>query len=101
MSVNNRGKKILLVDDDQGLRTVLAEQLIHRPLKFEQDFDVSVRVAEMSSRAIRYAGIIVGRAGKRVATATWKIACVSKLPDGSMKSTDIPADVAERLKPFA
>ena len=27
MSGNNRGKKILLVDDDQGLRTVLAEQL--------------------------------------------------------------------------
>ena len=27
MSVNNRGKKILLVDDDQSLRTVLAEQL--------------------------------------------------------------------------
>src|SRR5476651_1534406 len=26
-SVNNRGKKILLVDDDQALRTVLAEQL--------------------------------------------------------------------------
>ena len=27
MSGNNRGKKILLVDDDQALRTVLAEQL--------------------------------------------------------------------------
>ena len=27
MSVNNRGKKILLVEDDQALRTVLAEQL--------------------------------------------------------------------------
>src|SRR5260370_4169372 len=26
-SVNHRGKKILLVDDDQALRTVLAEQL--------------------------------------------------------------------------
>src|SRR3954466_3001206 len=27
MTSNNRGKKILLVDDDQALRTVLAEQL--------------------------------------------------------------------------
>jgi hypothetical protein len=27
LSANNRGKKILLVDDDQALRTVLAEQL--------------------------------------------------------------------------
>jgi DNA-binding response OmpR family regulator len=27
MTANNRGKKILLVDDDQALRTVLAEQL--------------------------------------------------------------------------
>src|SRR5579871_690770 len=27
ISINNRGKKILLVDDDQALRTVLAEQL--------------------------------------------------------------------------
>jgi acyl-CoA thioester hydrolase len=84
-----------------GWPRVSASCEFHRPLKFEQDFDVSVRVAEMSSRAIRYEGIIVGRDGKRVATATWKIACVSKLPDGSMKSTDIPADVAERLKPFA
>ena len=27
VAANNRGKKILLVDDDQALRTVLAEQL--------------------------------------------------------------------------
>ena len=37
------------------------------------------------------------RTGERIATAAWKIACVARLPDGTMKSADIPADVAERL----
>ena len=71
----------------------------HRPLTFEQEFEVRVTIAELSSRTIRYEGTIT-RDGERVATATWKIACVNKQPDGRMKSTDIPATVAERLKPF-
>lgn len=70
----------------------------HRALKFEQEFEVTVRIVEMTARAIRYEGVIT-RDGERVATATWKIACVSKLPDGTMRSADIPAEIAERLKP--
>jgi YbgC/YbaW family acyl-CoA thioester hydrolase len=83
-----------------GWPRVSASCEYHRPLKFEQEFDVSVRIAEMSPRTIRYEGTII-RDGERVATATWKIACVSKLPDGSMRSTEIPADVAERFRPPA
>jgi acyl-CoA thioester hydrolase len=71
-----------------------------RPLKFEQVFDVTVRISDMSKRTIAYIGEIT-RNGERIATGTWKIACVNKLPDGSMKSAEIPAHVAERLKPFA
>jgi YbgC/YbaW family acyl-CoA thioester hydrolase len=82
-----------------GWPRVSAACEFHRPLKFEQEFDVALRICEMTARTIRYEGTIV-RADERVATATWKIACVTRLSDGTMKSTDIPADVAERLRRF-
>jgi acyl-CoA thioester hydrolase len=83
-----------------GWPRVAASCEYHRPLKFEQEFDVTVRIGEMTGRTITYIGEII-RSGDRIAAGTWKIACVDKRPDGSMKSTHIPADVAERLKPFA
>jgi acyl-CoA thioester hydrolase len=86
-------------DSPIGWPRVSASCEYHRPLRFEQEFEVRVAIAEMSSRTIRYEGTIA-RDGERVATSTWKIACVSKLPDGGMKSTNIPADVAERLAPY-
>jgi acyl-CoA thioesterase FadM len=58
-----------------------------------------VRITELTKRTIRYAGEITSN-GERIATGSWKIACVIRLPDGSMRSADIPADVAERLKPI-
>jgi len=82
-----------------GWPRVSASCEFHRPLRFEQEFEVIVRIAEMTRRTITYTGEIT-RSGERVATATWKIACVSKLPDGSMKSIDIPEDVASCLAPL-
>ena len=79
-----------------GWPRVAAACEFHRPLRFEQEFDITVRIAEMSRRAITYAGEITSGAD-RIATGTWKIACVIKLPDGSMKSTEIPDEVASRL----
>ena len=83
-----------------GWPRVSASCEFHRPLRFEQEFEIAVHIAEMTRRTIRYEGTIT-RDGERVATAVWKIACVTRLPDGSLKSADIPADVAERLKRFA
>jgi YbgC/YbaW family acyl-CoA thioester hydrolase len=83
-----------------GWPRVAASCEYRRPLKFEQVFDVTVRIGEMTKRTITYIGEITSK-GERIATGTWKIACVNKLPDGSMKSADIPADVATRLKPSA
>ena len=71
----------------------------HRPLRFEQEFEVAVQIREISRRTITYGGTIT-RDGERVASATWKIACVNKQPDGSLKSADIPPAVADRLRPF-
>src|SRR5215471_17986621 len=82
-----------------GWPRVSASCEFHRALRFEQEFEIRVAIAEMTSRTIRYEGTIM-RNGDRVASATWKIACVDKLPDGGMKSTNIPADVLHRLEPY-
>jgi YbgC/YbaW family acyl-CoA thioester hydrolase len=80
-----------------GWPRVTASCEFHRALKFEQEFDVTVRIRELTTRAITYAGEIT-RDGEKIATGSWKIACVAKQPDGSMKSTDIPEDIARRLR---
>lgn len=82
-----------------GWPRVTASCDYHRPLRFEQEFEIHVAIADISARTIRYEGTI-SRGGERVASATWKIACVNTLPDGSLKSTNIPADVLERLEPY-
>jgi acyl-CoA thioester hydrolase len=83
-----------------GWPRVSASCEFHRPLRFEQEFEVVVRIAEMTKRTVEYAGDIF-RNDERVATARWKIACVTRLADGAMKSAEIPAAVADRLWPFA
>lgn len=83
-----------------GWPRVAASCEFHRPLRFEQEFEISVRISDMTRRTITYAGEIT-RNGERIANGSWKIACVNKLPDGGMKSADIPAAVAARLAPRA
>jgi acyl-CoA thioester hydrolase len=94
------GLSIHAAESAIGWPRVAASCEYRRPLKFEQVFEVSVRIGEMTKRTIAYVGEITSN-GERIATGTWKIACVNKLPDGSMKSADIPADVVTRLKPSA
>jgi acyl-CoA thioester hydrolase len=81
-----------------GWPRVAASCEFHRALKFEQEFEVTIRIAEMTRRTISYT-CEISREGDRVATGMLKIACVAKLPDGTMRSTDIPGEIAERLKP--
>jgi YbgC/YbaW family acyl-CoA thioester hydrolase len=83
-----------------GWPRVSAACEFRRPLRFEEEFEVVVHITEMTRRTIAYAGEIT-RNGERVATGNWKIACVTRFPDGTIKSADIPAAVAECLKPFA
>ena len=82
-----------------GWPRVAASCNFHRALKFEQEFEIVVRISEISRRTISYTGEITSR-GEKVATGNWKIASIVKLPDGTMRSVEVPPDVAERLKPF-
>ena len=68
----------------------------HQPLRLEEEFDVMVRIEAITSKAIRYACLIT-RGDTPVATGTLTVVCVSKGPDGAMKSTAIPSDIASRF----
>jgi acyl-CoA thioester hydrolase len=79
-----------------GWPRVGASCTFHRALKFEQEFDVTIRVTEITTRTMSYTCEMT-QDGQKIATGTLKIACVSKLPDGTMKSAEIPEDVARRF----
>jgi acyl-CoA thioester hydrolase len=81
-----------------GWPRVAASCEFHRPLKFEQEFEIGVRISDLSRRTITFVGEIT-RNGEQIATGSWKIACVHKLPDGGMRSAEIPAEVAASLAP--
>src|SRR3954452_25215704 len=56
-------------DSPIGWPRVSASCDYHRPLRFEQEFQVSVQIVELTKRAIRYSGTITSD-GAPVATAT-------------------------------
>lgn len=69
----------------------------HRPLRFEDEFEIRIRITNIEEKRIRYSCVIV--AGEtRVATGSMTIACVSRGQDGTMKSTAIPDEIAARLR---
>lgn len=67
-----------------------------QPLRFEDEFDVILRIAAMTARTIRYACELV-RGDTTVASGTLTIVCVRKQADGRIRSTEIPADIAARF----
>jgi YbgC/YbaW family acyl-CoA thioester hydrolase len=68
----------------------------HRPLHFEDEFDVVVRIVAMEERKIRYSCTLT-RGDVRIATGTMTIACVTRDPGGPMRGVPIPEDIKERL----
>ena len=92
------GLSIHSEDSSVGWPRVSASCEFHRPLKFEQEFEVAVWIVEMTKKTISYRGEIT-RGGERVATGHWRIACVTKRPDGTIRSEDMPSNVAECLRP--
>jgi YbgC/YbaW family acyl-CoA thioester hydrolase len=83
-----------------GFPRVAASFEFVSPLRFEDEFDVVMRIVEMTRRTIRYECTLT--CGDRtIATGSLKIACVSKRPDAPMASMDIPAEIASRLGPVS
>jgi len=79
-----------------GFPRVSASFDYHSPLRLEEEFDVTVRVAELRNKSIRYT-CVVTRGDVRIATGSLTIVCVSRGADGTMRAAEIPTAIASRF----
>jgi acyl-CoA thioesterase FadM len=82
---------------DVGWPRVEASFEYHRPLKFEDEFEVHIRIVGKDARTIRYEGVIT-KGDARIATGRMAIKCVSKKPGEPMRSIEIPARIDSLLQ---
>jgi acyl-CoA thioester hydrolase len=80
-----------------GWPRIAASFDFHSALCFEQEFDVWLRVAEMTKKTIRYT-CLLARGDTKIATGTLTVACVRKRPNEPMKAIEIPPEIAARFQ---
>jgi YbgC/YbaW family acyl-CoA thioester hydrolase len=80
-----------------GFPRVAASFEFHRPLCFEQEFEVWLRIAAITKKTIQYSCVVSG-GDERVASGTLTVACVRHRPNGPMTAIEIPADIAARFE---
>ena len=81
-------------DSDIGWPRVASSFEFYRPLRFEDEFDVHLRIAEMTKKTIRYECTLT-KNGEKLASGSMTIACVQKKP--VMRGMEIPAEITARL----
>jgi YbgC/YbaW family acyl-CoA thioester hydrolase len=83
-------------DSDVGWPRIASSFEFYRPLRFEDEFDVHLRIAEMTKKTIRYECTLT-KNGEKLASGSMTIACVQKKP--VMRGIEIPEDIVKRLCP--
>ena len=63
-----------------------------RPLQFEDEFEVNLRIVAKDARTIRYEGIIM-KGDTQIAIGRMATRCVRKAPGEPMRSIDIPPEI--------
>ena len=90
------GLSIAAPDAEVGFPRVAASFEFHRPLHFEEEFDVRLRIVEIADKTIRYEAQIT-RGETSVATGSLTVVCVSKRHGEPMQAVPIPRDIVDRL----
>jgi acyl-CoA thioester hydrolase len=90
------GLSVHVNDSEIGWPRVAAAFEYQRPLKFEEEFDVLVRIESMSKKTIRYACNLT-RGDETIGSGTLTVVCVRKRGDEPMRAVDIPSDIVARL----
>jgi YbgC/YbaW family acyl-CoA thioester hydrolase len=91
------GLSIAMTGSDIGFPRVATSFDYHRPLRFEDEFDVRIQIATIKTKTIHYA-CIVSKGAERIATGALTIACVRKGPQQTMSAIAIPDDILSRFE---
>jgi acyl-CoA thioester hydrolase len=70
----------------------------YRALRFEDEFEICIRIASMDASTIRYRCLLT-RGDDLIARGELTIICVSKKPNVPMKTIPIPDAIASRFRP--
>jgi YbgC/YbaW family acyl-CoA thioester hydrolase len=82
---------------DIAFPRVAASFDFRRPLRFEDEFDARIRIAEIRSKTIRYSCELV-HAGEAAATGSMTVACVRVAPGEPMRAVPFPAEIVDRFE---
>jgi YbgC/YbaW family acyl-CoA thioester hydrolase len=91
------GMSIAPAGSEIGWPRVAVSFEYHRPLRFEDEFEIELRVAELTEKSIRFS-CVIERGDTRIATGAMTVVCVRKLPGQPMRSVAIPSDIAARFQ---
>ncbi len=91
------GQSIAPPGSEIGWPRVAASIEFHRPLKFEDEFDVHLWIAAKDAETIQYKAIIT-RGDTRIASGRFTVACVTRRSDGVMRRTGIPPAIDALFK---
>jgi acyl-CoA thioester hydrolase len=84
---------------DTGWPRVAAAFDYKKPLRFEDQFTILVRVQAVTRRTIQYT-FAMSRDGVAIGSGSMTTACAIRSED-SMRAVDVPADVVDRLRAAA
>ena len=90
------GLSIATPDAPIGFPRVATSFEFLRPLRFEDEFDVRLRVTDKTPKTLSYSATIE-KDGMTLARGTLTVACVRTRPGEAMRSSEIPADIADRF----
>jgi YbgC/YbaW family acyl-CoA thioester hydrolase len=90
------GLSIAMTGTDIGFPRVATSFDYHRPLRFEDEFDVRIQIAAIKAKSIQYS-CLVTKGAERIATGALTIACVRKGPQHTMTGIPIPEEIVSRF----
>lgn len=82
---------------DMGWPRVAAAFEYHSPLRYEDEFDVTLRIETMSQRTIRYV-CAVTRGTTPIATGRQTVVCVRRRDGEPFAAVEIPVEIVDGLK---